>query len=159
MFDRRTVLKFVRSAIFAAPIAAVTTAGRSAEVTHSDAEWRKLLGADRYDVLRDAGTEYAFSSKLLNEHRNGIFACAGCDLDLYASQTKYDSGTGWPSFWKALDRAIVENQDRSFGSIRTAVSCSRCDGHLGHVFKDGPKPTGLRYCMNGLALTFKPTAA
>ncbi len=128
------------------------------EVTHSDSEWRALLSAEQYEILREEGTERAYSSLLNNEHRKGIFACAGCDLPLFSSDTKFDSRTGWPSFWAPLDNAVATRQDRSFGMLREAVHCRRCGGHLGHVFEDGPKPTGLRYCMNGLALTFKPQA-
>jgi peptide-methionine (R)-S-oxide reductase len=126
------------------------------EVTHTDAEWRKLLTSVQYDVLREEGTERPFTSSLLNEHRTGTFACAGCDLPLYSSKTKFDSGTGWPSFWAPLSGAVDEATDRTFGMTRTAISCHRCGGHLGHVFDDGPKPTGLRYCMNGVALKFQP---
>ena len=126
------------------------------EVTHSDEEWHKLLSNDQFAILRRAGTERPFTSKLLHEERKGVFACAGCGLDLFNSDTKFDSQTGWPSFWKAIDKATDTDHDTSFGMIRDAVSCHRCGGHLGHVFDDGPKPTGLRYCMNGLALTFKP---
>ena len=135
---------------------------RSAEEDHvvrTDAEWRGKLTADQYAVLRKEGTERPFTSPLLHEERKGIFACAGCDLDLFSSSTKFDSGTGWPSFWAPLDNAVKTHDDRSYGMVRNAVSCRRCDGHLGHVFDDGPKPTGLRYCMNGLALTFKPATA
>jgi len=135
---------------------------RAAEVfavTHTDAEWKKLLSPEQYAVLRQEGTERPFTSPLLHEKRKGNFACAGCGLDLYSSSTKYDSGTGWPSFWAPQDKAIGTTQDTSFGMVRTAVHCSRCGGHLGHVFNDGPKPTGLRYCMNGVAMTFKPVAA
>jgi peptide-methionine (R)-S-oxide reductase len=135
---------------------------RSAEedhVAHSDAEWRKMLTADQYAVLRQEGTERPFTSPLLHEERKGTFACAGCGLDLFSSSTKFDSGTGWPSFWAPLDNAVTTHEDRSYGMVRTAVTCHRCDGHLGHLFDDGPKPTGLRYCMNGLALTFKPATA
>jgi peptide-methionine (R)-S-oxide reductase len=128
------------------------------KVNRADAEWRKLLSAEQYDVLRQAGTERAFTSPLLHESRRGVFACAGCDQDLFSSTTKYDSGTGWPSFWAPLDGAVATESDTTFGMTRTAVRCSRCGGHLGHVFNDGPKPTGLRYCMNGVALTFKPAA-
>ena len=134
-------------------------AAKTYEVTHTDAEWQKLLSPDAYQVLRHEGTERPFTSALLNEHRAGTFSCDGCDLPLYSSKTKFDSGTGWPSFWAPLDNAVDEATDRSFGMSRTAVSCRRCGGHLGHVFKDGPKPTGLRYCMNGVALKFVPAPA
>jgi peptide-methionine (R)-S-oxide reductase len=128
-------------------------------VMHTDAEWRKLLTGDQYQVLRQAGTEYPFSSPLLHEERKGVFACAGCALDLFSSTTKFDSGTGWPSFWAPLPNAVETSNDTSFGVDRTEVHCHRCGGHLGHVFDDGPQPTGLRYCMNGAALVFKPAAA
>ncbi len=129
------------------------------EVTHTDAEWQKLLTPAQYDVLRQQGTESPFTSPLLHEKRVGTFTCAGCDLPLFSSKTKYDSGTGWPSFWKPLDNAVITADDNSLGMVRTAVSCRRCGGHLGHVFDDGPPPTGLRYCMNGVALKFVPGAA
>ena len=125
-------------------------------VSHSDAEWRKILTADQYSVLRQEGTEYPFTSPLLNEHRKGNFACAGCDQNAFSSTTKFESGTGWPSFWAPLKGAVSTSQDSSGGIVRTEVHCSRCGGHLGHVFDDGPKPTGLRYCMNGVAMTFHP---
>jgi peptide-methionine (R)-S-oxide reductase len=128
-------------------------------VTRSDEEWCKRLTPDQYAVLRQSGTERPFTSALLGEHRRGNFTCAGCDLDLFSSTTKFDSGTGWPSFWAPLEKAVATEEDRSFGVLRSAVRCSRCGGHLGHVFNDGPKPTGLRYCMNGIALAFKPAAA
>jgi len=134
-------------------------AAESFEVTHSDEEWRKLLTPDQYAVLRQAGTERPFTSPLLHEERHGNFSCAGCDLDAFSSTTKFDSGTGWPSFWAPLDKAVGTTEDRSFGVVRTAVHCARCGGHLGHVFEDGPKPTGLRYCMNGLAMKFKAATA
>jgi peptide-methionine (R)-S-oxide reductase len=135
------------------------TAEEGFAVTHSEAEWRKLLSPMQFAVLRQSATEQPFTSKLLGEHRRGLFACAGCDLELYSSTTKFESGTGWPSFWAPLPNAIGTTSDRSLGMLRTAVHCSRCGGHLGHVFDDGPKPTGLRYCMNGVALAFKPAIA
>jgi peptide-methionine (R)-S-oxide reductase len=128
------------------------------EVEKSDAEWRKQLTPAQYRILRQHGTEPPWSSPLLKEHRKGTFACAGCDLPLFASETKFDSGTGWPSFYQPLDNAVGKTEDRTFGMARTEVHCRRCGGHLGHVFDDGPKPTGLRYCMDGLALTFHPGA-
>ena len=134
-------------------------AATSEEVIHSDAEWRSLLTADQYAVLRQAATERPFTSPLLHEERQGSFDCAGCDLALFSSTTKFDSGTGWPSFWAAIDDAIRTKPDNSFGMTRTAVACQRCDGHIGHVFDDGPPPTGLRYCMNGIALKFVPATA
>lgn len=143
--------------------AAFTSAWRTAaagaaafEVTHSDAEWRTLLTPDQYAVLRREGTERPFTSPLLHEARRGTFACAGCDLELFSSTTKYDSRTGWPSFWAPLDKAVATTSDMSLGMVRTEVHCRRCGSHQGHVFDDGPKPTGLRYCMNGVSLTFIP---
>ena len=137
----------------------VSGASETFEVTHSDAEWRQLLTPDQYAVLRQSGTELPFTSPLLSEERPGIFTCAGCDLDLFSSITKFESGTGWPSFWAPLAQAIGITPDKSFGMVRTAVHCERCGGHLGHVFDDGPKPTGLRYCMNGVAMKFRPAAS
>ncbi|ALM84039.1 peptide-methionine (R)-S-oxide reductase MsrB [Bordetella sp. N] len=128
-------------------------------VTHTDAEWRAMLTGPQYAVLRQEGTERPYSSPLNDEHRNGVFACAGCQLALFSSKTKFDSGTGWPSFWQPLEKAVRTHDDRTFGMLRSAVSCSSCGGHLGHVFDDGPKPTGLRYCMNGVAMTFTEQAA
>jgi len=126
------------------------------EVTKSDAEWKKLLSPAAYQVLRHQDTEAPFTSPLNKEHRKGIFACAGCALDLFSSDTKFDSGTGWPSFFRPLANAVQTSQDNSLMMSRTEVHCRRCGGHLGHVFDDGPPPTGLRYCMNGLSLAFKP---
>jgi peptide-methionine (R)-S-oxide reductase len=122
----------------------------------SDADWRKRLSPAAFAVLREAATEPPFSSPLNHEHRRGVFACAGCALPLYLSATKFDSGTGWPSFYDHLSRAIVTRADTSLGMARTEVRCARCEGHLGHVFPDGPPPTSLRYCMNGVALQFRP---
>lgn len=143
---------------FAAPPATPQTAAPF-EVTLSDAEWHRRLTPAQYTVLREAGTERPYTSPLNDEHRHGTFACAGCDLALFSSATKFDSHTGWPSFWKPLDHAVATHTDASFGMIRTEVHCRRCGGHLGHVFDDGPPPTGLRYCMNGLALAFHPATA
>jgi peptide-methionine (R)-S-oxide reductase len=138
---------------------ASSPAAETLEVMHSDAEWRKLLTPAHYEVLRKAATERPFTSPLLDEHRHGTFTCAGCELALFASDTKFESGTGWPSFWAPLAKAIGTTQDTTLGMTRTAVECTRCGGHLGHVFDDGPKPTGLRYCINGVALTFKLATA
>ena len=166
MFTRRRILKAgtalaVASAFPSVLFAALddALAADSDKVTHTDAEWQKLLTPDQYDVLRHAGTERPFTSPLLDEHRAGTFACAGCNLPLFSSKTKFDSGTGWPSFRQPLDNAVITKGDDSFGMARTEVECRRCEGHLGHVFDDGPKPTGLRYCMNGVALKFIAAAA
>ena len=124
------------------------------EITKSDAEWRQRLTPEQYRVLREHGTERAGSSPLDKEHGKGTFLCAGCELALFSSDTKFDSRTGWPSFYAPLDNAVGSTSDRSFFMTRTEVHCRRCGGHLGHVFDDGPQPTGLRYCMNGAALKF-----
>jgi peptide-methionine (R)-S-oxide reductase len=126
------------------------------EITRTEAEWRKLLTPDQFYVLRQHGTERAFTHALDKEYGPGTYACAGCQLPLFASTTKFNSGTGWPSFYTPLDNAVRTRFDRSFFMTRVEVHCRRCGGHLGHVFEDGPPPTGLRYCMNGTALIFTP---
>jgi len=159
MIDRRGFLGIAGTAI----AGSIVLYGRSSTaapnvrfaVNHTPAEWRRLLGPQRYAVLREASTERPFTSPLLKEHRRGTFVCAGCALPLFNSATKFESGTGWPSFWKVLPGAVVNRADHSLMMERTEVLCHRCGGHLGHVFDDGPKPTGLRYCMNGLALNFR----
>ena len=130
--------------------------GRQFEVAKTPADWRRILGPQRYAILREAGTERPYSSPLNKEHRKGTFACAGCGLPLFNSAAKFDSRTGWPSFFRPLPKAVVTRPDHSLLMERTEVLCRRCGGHLGHVFEDGPRPTGLRYCMNGLALKFRP---
>ena len=162
MTTRRNLLSAAAAVTATSALGWRVTSALAAEtfaVTHTDAEWRKLLTPDQYAVLRESATERPFTSPLLNEHRRGSFACAGCRLELFSSTTKFDSGTGWPSFWAPFEGAVGTEKDTSFGMVRTAVHCSRCGGHLGHVFDDGPKPTGLRYCMNGVALIFEPVAA
>ena len=129
------------------------------EVTKTDAEWRASLSPEAYATLRHAGTERPNSSALVGEHRKGMFDCAGCNLALFDSTTKFESGTGWPSFYDHLPNAADIKTDNTFLMTRTEVHCHRCGGHLGHVFDDGPKPTGLRYCMNGVALKFVPATA
>ena len=142
-----------------AATAALTLAGQSRakgfEIDLPESEWRARLTPEQFRVLRDHGTERAFSSPLDTEKRKGIFHCAGCELPLFSSETKYDSGTGWPSFWDHLPEAVGTRRDFKLILPRTEVHCRRCGGHLGHVFKDGPKPTGLRYCMNGVSMAFK----
>jgi peptide-methionine (R)-S-oxide reductase len=134
----------------------MTRAAENFEVTRTAAEWRKLLTPAQYKVLREEDTERAFSSPLNDEHRAGTFYCAGCDLAVYSSKTKFESGTGWPSFWEPLPNAVETKADWGILGKRTEVHCRRCGGHLGHVFNDGPKPTGKRYCMNGVAMVFRP---
>ncbi len=135
------------------------TAAAVFPVTYSKEEWQRRLTPEQYYVLREHGTERAGSSPLDAEKRKGVFHCAGCDHALFSSETKYDSGTGWPSFYAPLDGAIGTSEDRSLFFVRTEVHCANCGGHLGHVFEDGPPPTGLRYCMNGVAMTFRPAEA
>jgi peptide-methionine (R)-S-oxide reductase len=157
--DRRATLGLLGTAAAAAvllPSRIASAGAASFRVTHTPAQWRQLLGAERYAVLREAATERAFTSPLLKEHRKGLFVCAGCAQPLFNSATKFESGTGWPSFWQVLPHEVITRPDHSLFAERTEVLCARCGGHLGHVFDDGPKPTGLRYCMNGLALNFKP---
>jgi peptide-methionine (R)-S-oxide reductase len=126
-------------------------------IHRTDDEWRSSLTPEQFHVLREHGTEHRGSSPLNGEKRSGVFTCAGCGQTLFESDTKYESGTGWPSFWAPADAAAVDTTtDRSYGMTRTEVHCSRCGGHLGHVFPDGPAPTGMRYCMNGAAMKFEP---
>ena len=146
-------------AVAFAPFGSSIAAAGTFEVTRTDAEWRKLLTPGQYAVLRQSATERPYTSPLLDEKRRGEFACAGCDQPLFSSTTKFDSHTGWPSFWAPLANAVGAEADNSLGMTRTSVHCSRCGGHQGHVFDDGPKPTGLRYCMNGVSMRFKPAAA
>jgi peptide-methionine (R)-S-oxide reductase len=141
------------------PMEAGAVTEGSFEVQKTDEEWRRLLTKEQFDVLRKHGTEYPGTSPLNREKRKGTFACAGCDLPLFSSETKFESGTGWPSFYQPLPNAVATTVDKSLFMTRTEVHCRRCGGHLGHVFDDGPKPTGLRYCMNGVALKFTPGEA
>ena len=160
--DRRVFLGFGGAAIVAG--VAFTLPGQQPPAAQSgrfpfqltDAEWRRRLTPEQYDVLRRAATERPGSSPLNTEHRRGTFLCAGCGQPLFASETKFESGTGWPSFYRPLPNAVANAEDRSLIEPRTEVLCARCGGHLGHVFDDGPPPTGLRYCMNGVAMTFRP---
>ena len=129
------------------------------DIPTNDEEWRAKLTPEQFHVLRKHGTERAGTSTLNSEHREGTFRCAGCGLELFTSETKFDSGTGWPSFWSPVTDAVETTTDRTLGMERTEVHCARCKGHLGHVFPDGPRPTGLRYCMNGVSLDFEPKQA
>jgi peptide-methionine (R)-S-oxide reductase len=160
--NRRDMMGATGAAV-AFAFAAMSTGARAAAgkfpVTLSDAEWKAKLPPQAYAVLRHEATERPFSSPLNNEHGFGTFACAGCDQKAFSSKTKFDSGTGWPSFWAPLPGAVGTSADFQIGMERTEVHCSRCGGHLGHVFNDGPKPTGKRYCMNGVAMKFLPGKA
>ena len=143
-------------ALLPIPLLARPAAAKTFEVSYTEEEWRARLNERQFRVLREADTEPANSSPLNTEHRKGTYHCAGCDLPLYSSDTKFESGTGWPSFWQPLPNAVETERDIGLLGVRTEVHCRRCGGHLGHVFTDGPQPTGLRYCMNGVAMTFAP---
>ena len=163
MFTRRDFTKAGLAIALAAPLTRMTAHAAEEktmtfEVTKTEAEWKKILTPEQFQVLRKHGTERAGTSPLDKTYAPGTYDCAGCDLPVYPSETKFDSGTGWPSFYKPLDNAIGTSVDKGFFSTRTEVHCRRCGGHLGHVFEDGPKPTGLRYCMNGVAMKFVPKA-
>ena len=154
---RRTALTWLGTAAAASFLTACGAAQAATfKVKYTDAEWKKRLTKAQYYILREQGTEEPFSSPLLNEHRKGTFLCAGCNNDLFASNTMFHSGTGWPSFYQPLPGAVGTTSDFKLGYPRTEVHCADCGGHLGHVFKDGPKPTGLRYCMDGDGLKFRP---
>ncbi len=157
--SRRSLLSLAATSIAGAALwgcrSAPAAAAERYPVEMSDAAWRKKLGDPAWSVLRHESTERPYSSPLNGEHRAGTFACKGCALPLFLSKTKFESGTGWPSFWAPLPDAVATRTDRSMLMARTEVHCRRCGGHLGHVFDDGPKPTGKRYCMNGVAMTFK----
>ena len=160
MPTRRTLLMAGTAVVsaFAMPRAWAARKGSFA-VMRSEAEWKRILTPDQFAVLRQEATERAGSSPLNEEKRKGIFHCAGCDQPVYSSETKFDSGTGWPSFYAPIEGAVGTREDRKFFLTRTEVHCSRCGGHLGHVFDDGPPPTGLRHCINGVALKFVPAVA
>lgn len=152
--NRRTLLMMTGAAILARPLQAATC---GFEICRSEAEWRARLSENEYLVLRQEETERPYSSPLNEESRAGIYRCRGCDLDVYGADAKYDSGTGWPSFFQSLPNAVGTKEDRKFiFQVRTEVHCRRCGGHLGHIFDDGPEPTGKRHCLNGLSLAFVP---
>jgi peptide-methionine (R)-S-oxide reductase len=154
MIDRRTALTALGALTFFPSFAMAAT--DTDRVALTDAQWKARLTPEQFDILRREGTEEPFSSPLDHEKRAGTYYCVGCNLALYSSKTKYDSGTGWPSFWAPLPRAVATKIDNSLADERNEVHCRRCSGHLGHVFDDGPPPTGKRYCMDGVALKFKP---
>ena len=160
MLNRRTLLGCVGAVGLAAGLRWLSEsdprASRKFEIDKTDSEWRRILTRPQYEVLRLHHTEIPGSSPLNHEKRGGIFACAACELPLFSSETKFESGTGWPSFWSPLENSVGTTKDRSLLMVRTEVHCRRCGGHLGHVFEDGPPPTHLRYCMNGVAMTFAP---
>jgi peptide-methionine (R)-S-oxide reductase len=163
MLSRRVFTSASLTAIAAATLGSVRGqaaggAKETFEITKTPEDWKKLLTPAQYYVLREHGTERAGTSPLDKRYDAGIYACAGCNLPVYSSETKFNSGTGWPSFWKEIDGAVGTSVDKSLWMTRTEVHCRRCGGHLGHVFDDGPKPTGLRHCINGVALTFTPKA-
>ena len=163
MATRRQLLVTALAAVGLTPIVAWLTRPGAAVAGHfpvhkSEDDWRTLLTPAQYHVLREQGTERAFSSPLEDEHQRGVFVCAGCRHPLYSSDTKFDSRTGWPSFWEPLPDAVATTVDSSWLMVRTEVHCAMCGGHLGHVFNDGPPPTGLRYCMNGVAMIFSAAA-
>jgi peptide-methionine (R)-S-oxide reductase len=141
------------------PLAARPASAETFEVTKTDAEWRAILTDEQYRILRQEDTERPFTSALNNEKRKGTFQCAGCALPVYSSEAKYDSGTGWPSFWQSLPGGVATREDNALFMTRTECHCHRCGGHLGHVFDDGPPPTGKRHCINGFALTFVAASA
>jgi len=166
VFSRRSFASLSVAAVAALPLAralaalpAASPTGARFPLTLTEAQWRARLSPAAFEVLRHEDTERPYTSPLLAEHRRGTFACAGCALPLFSSTTKFESGTGWPSFYAPLPRAVGTRADGSLNMERTEVHCQRCGGHLGHVFDDGPRPTGLRYCMNGVAMTFAAATA
>jgi len=166
MYSRRTFAKLglaltggAATGLFARQASATEETAKRFEIMKSEAEWQTVLTPEQYRVLRKHGTERAGTSPLNKTYAPGVYHCAGCDLPLYSSETKFDSGTGWPSFWQPLTNAVGTSGDDSFFMTRTEVHCRRCGGHLGHVFDDGPQPTGMSYCINGVAMKFVPKSA